>query len=595
VNSFPKTIGAWIGFTDYGSNKGGNSMSIFDFEKDSLERIGVVESVDTANIVIKIENEEKLKRMQVNHLVVVQSSKVGQHLIALVNKIMRNSSIESVDEDNIPFYSIENVVKATLIGTHLDKFGTKPNVFKRTLETVPEIDADCFMLHGERLTSFMKAISQIAIENKNPLSLGHYTLDDNAEAWLDGNRFFQRHAVIVGSTGSGKSWTVAKLLEQVAKLPSANVIVFDIHGEYVPLNGSGFQHIKIAGPNDKSKDGILFLPYWLLTYEEMISLMLDRSDNNAPNQAMAFSNAVIEQKRKNLEALGKTDVASSFTIDSPVPYELSEMLVEFKRLDAEMVPGTRTEKQGPMFGKLTRFIQRLESKKSDKRLNFLFNESSEVLTYDYMERLGKVLMHSSSLQVNKGVKIIDFSEVPSDVLPLMVSLVGRLVFSIQQWIRKENRHPIALFCDEAHLYLPEKTRSSLEDAGLQNFERIAKEGRKYGIGLVVISQRPAEVNRTILSQSNNFVAMRLTNAEDQAVIKRLLPDSLGGFADLLPILDIGEALVVGDASLLPSRIKITKPLYEPNSATVDFWDEWQSASTTDVILDAIEALRKQSR
>ena len=138
-------------------------------------------------------------------------------------------------------------------------------------------------------------------------------------------------------------------------------------------------------------------------------------------------------------------------------------------------------------------------------------------------------------------------------------------------------------------------RSSLEDAGIQNFERIAKEGRKYGIGLVVISQRPAEVNRTILSQSNNFVAMRLTNAEDQAVIKRLLPDSLGGFADLLPILDIGEALVVGDASLLPSRIKITKPLYEPNSATVDFWDEWQRTSTTDVILDAIEALRKQSR
>ncbi|TEB05591.1 AAA-like domain protein [Pelotomaculum schinkii] len=569
-------------------------MSIFDFEKDSPERIGVVENVDTANIVIKIENEEKLKRMQVNHLVVVQSSKVGQHLIALVNKIMRNS-FESVDDDNKPMYIIENVVKATLIGTHLDKFGTKPNVFKRTLETVPEIDADCFMLHGDRLTSFMKAITQIAIEGKSPLSLGHYALDENAEAWLDGNKFFQRHAVIVGSTGSGKSWTVAKLLEQVAKLPSANVIVFDIHGEYAPLNGSGFQHVKIAGPNDKSKDGILFLPYWLLTYEEMISLMLDRSDNNAPNQAMAFSNAVLEQKRKNLESLGKKDIAGIFTIDSPVPYKLSEILVEFNRLDTEMVPGAKTEKQGPMHGKLTRFIQRLESKKSDKRLNFLFNESKEVLAYEYMEHLSKVLMHSSSLQLNKGVKIIDFSEVPSDVLSLMVSLVGRLVFSIQQWISKENRHPIAIFCDEAHLYLPEKTRSSLEDAGLQNFERIAKEGRKYGIGLVVISQRPAEVNRTILSQSNNFVAMRLTNAEDQAVIKRLLPDSLGGYAELLPILDIGEALVVGDASLLPSRIKISKPFYEPNSATVDFWDEWQRDSTIDVISGAIEALRKQSR
>lgn len=323
--------------------------------------------------------------------------------------------------------------------------------------------------------------------------------------------------------------------------------------------------------------------------------MLDRSDNNAPNQAMAFSNAVIEEKRRNLEALGKKDVLGSFTIDSPVPYKLSDLLSEFRRLDEEMVPGAKTDKQDPLHGKLTRFIQRLEAKKSDKRLNFLFNESQEVLAYDYMDKICKVLMHSSSLQTNKGIKIINFSEVPSDVLPLMVSLVGRLVFSIQQWIKKENRHPIAMFCDEAHLYLPEKTGSSIEDAGLENFERIAKEGRKYGISLVVISQRPAEVNRTILSQSNNFVAMRLTNAEDQSVIKRLLPDSLGGFSELLPILDVGEALVVGDASLLPSRIRITKPRCEPNSATVDFWDEWQNAENKDEITEAIEALRKQSR
>jgi hypothetical protein len=572
-------------------------MGILDFEKHSPEKIGVIESVDTANIVIKIDNVEKLKQMQVNHLVVIQSSKVGQHLIALVNKIMRKSSIESFDEDNNPICNIDNVVKANLIGTHIDKVGIRNNVFKRTLETVPEIDADCYMLNGERLTNFMKAISQIALDSGNPLTLGYYTLDDNAEAWLDGNKFFQRHAVIVGSTGSGKSWTVAKLLEQVANLPSANAIVFDIHGEYSTLIADGFQHIKIAGPNDNSSDGILFLPYWLLTYEEMISLMLDRSDNNAPNQAMAFSNAVIYQKRKNLELFKKDDIAGSFTIDSPIPYKLSELIAEFKKLDEEMVPGARTstEKAGPLNGKLTRFIQRLESKQSDKRLNFLFNESKEVLSYDYMDNLSKKLMHSSSLQPQKGIKIIDFSEVPSDVLPLMVSLIGRLVFSIQQWIKKEDRHPIALFCDEAHLYLPEKTGTSIENAGLENFERIAKEGRKYGVGLVVISQRPAEVNRTILSQSNNFIAMRLTNAEDQAVIKRLLPDSLGGFSELLPILDVGEALVVGDASLLPSRIKITSPRCKPNSATIDFWDEWQKTSNKDVISEAIEALRKQSR
>ncbi|NLT50473.1 MAG: ATP-binding protein [Ignavibacteria bacterium] len=571
-------------------------MGIFDFEAGCSEKIGTVESVDTANVIIKIDNEDLLSKIQVNHLVVIQSSKVGKHLIGLVNKIMRNSSIEMINEENEPILKVDNIIKATLIGTHLDKYGTKTNVFKRTLESVPEINSECYSLEGERLTDFMKAISQLAIDAKNPLTLGSYALDEKAEAWLDGNKFFQRHAVIVGSTGSGKSWTVAKLLEQIAPLKSCNVIVFDVHGEYAPLKEKGFQHIKIAGPNDKPSNDIIFLPYWLLTYNEMISMMLDRSDNNAPNQAMAFSNAVIEFKRKQLEELDKKEVLANFTIDSPVPYKISDILEDFKNKDIEMVSGSSgREKQGSLHGKLTRFIQRLESKTNDKRLNFLFNATDDVLAYDYAETICKKLMHSNSLQKGKGIKIIDFSEVPSDVLPLMISLVGRIVFSIQQWIPKEKRHPISLFCDEAHLYLPANTGSSIEATGLENFERIAKEGRKYGVGLVVISQRPAEVNRTILSQSNNFIAMRLTNAEDQTVIKRLLPDSLGNFSELLPILDIGEALVVGDASLLPSRIKISEPVQKPDSATVDFWDEWQKPNTEDVISTAIESLRKQSK
>lgn len=195
----------------------------------------------------------------------------------------------------------------------------------------------------------------------------------------------------------------------------------------------------------------------------------------------------------------------------------------------------------------------------------------------------------------KGVKIIDFSEVPSDILPLIVSLIARVVFSVQQWSQVGERHPIAIFCDEAHLYIPAHTEKSIDDASLVTFERISKEGRKYGVGLVVISQRPSEVNRTVLSQSNNFIAMRLTNADDQAVVKRLLPDSLGDYAEMLPILDIGEALIVGDASLLPSRIRIAPPKLKPRSATIDFWDEWAKETSAVNIRNAIEALRKQSK
>ncbi|MBK8092217.1 MAG: ATP-binding protein [Verrucomicrobiaceae bacterium] len=160
---------------------------------------------------------------------------------------------------------------------------------------------------------------------------------------------------------------------------------------------------------------------------------------------------------------------------------------------------------------------------------------------------------------------------------------------------KEKRHPISLVCDEAHLYIPDACEGgSVGAAALRHFERIAKEGRKYGVGLVVVSQRPSEVNRTVLSQCNNFVALRLTNAEDQNVVRRMLPDSLGGFAELLPVLDTGEALVVGDASLLPSRIRISTPNAHPNSGTVDFWDEWAKDTSRDNVSDAVTAWRKQS-
>ena len=223
----------------------------------------------------------------------------------------------------------------------------------------------------------------------------------------------------------------------------------------------------------------------------------------------------------------------------------------------------------------------------------MFCSDDNLLDYDYMSSLCSKLMSSASN--GGGVKIIDFSEVPSDILPLIVSLIARVIFFVQQWVEKDKIAPIALFCDEAHLYIPESATQGTEKTSLQSFERISKEGRKYGLSLIVITQRPAEVDRTVLSQSSNFIAMKLTNAEDQNVIKRLLPDSMGNFAELLPVLDVGEALVVGDASLLPSRINVSEPAQCPNSNTVKFWDEWSKEHTEDTVSIAVEALRKQSK
>ena len=460
--------------------------------------LGKVQSVDTGTIVIKVTAEQMLNSIQVNNLIRIRSTKTGESIIGLVTKIMRKApdGLEPEIPDEIV---VENIIKACLVGTLLDKSGTKSNVFKRTLETVPSLDADCFLLEGEELSRFMRSLSVGEGEHEKSLNIGRYAISDASEAYLDGNKFFQRHAVVVGSTGSGKSWTVAKILEKSSQLKSVNSVVFDIHGEYKPLKRlNNTTLLRIAGPTDhEDDDEIIYLPYWLLSYEEIEAMILDRSDQNAPNQARILFDLIIKYKKQKLEEDNKQDVLNNFTIDSPVPYSIDEVLVELDNKDKEMVPGSSKPIKGPLNGKITRFIQRLKSKKSDKRLNFLFNNNVSLQQYGWLESLVGKLMDFGN---GKGNKIIDFSEVPSDILPLITGLVTRLIFSVQQWTSREKRHPIALFCDEAHLYIPANTASSAEDKGLDNFRRVAKEGRKYGTSIVVISQRPSDVDKTVLSE-----------------------------------------------------------------------------------------------
>ncbi|OCH16165.1 ATPase [Aliivibrio sp. 1S165] len=574
-------------------------MTIFNFSDD--EALGKVASVDTATVIISVDDVEQLKRLQVNRLAVLQSSKPGQHLIGIINQVTRKKLAMPSIEDQGEQEDEQNLCKVALIGSLIDAEGLRRNVFRRTLESVPEIDANCFSLEGDKLTAFMRIISHAEADG-NSLTLGKYTLDENAVAYLNGNKFFQRHAFIGGSTGAGKSWTTALIIEQVAKLKNANAIIFDLHGEYSPLKGEGISHFKVAGPGDIEagrtlSDGAIYLPYWLLSYEALVSLFVDRSDQNAPNQSMLMAREVNAAKTKYLEDGGHKDILDNFTVDSPVPFDLEALLKSLNDINVEQVPGARsgTTKAGEFNGKLSRMISRLENKISDRRLGFLFQGGKDVLEFDWLNRLADALLGSSAENNRGGVKIINFSEVPSDVLPLIVSLVARLAFSIQQWTPSTIRHPVALLCDEAHLYIPNKNvAGATDDISIQIFERIAKEGRKYGVSLVVVTQRPSEVNKTIISQCSNFVAMRLTNSDDQAVIKKLLPDSLGGFSDILPTLDTGEALVVGDASLLPSRIRIDEPVNKPDSGTIEFWKEWQGDVSVGRLSSAVDNWRKQN-
>lgn len=576
---------------------------LLNFTENDL--LGSVTYVDTEQIIIEIENPLIMGQICVGNLVAIETGKHHELLISLIDKVTRKyvddftDNEEDIDEIMI---SSADYIKVSIIGTYHSVFGDAHDVFKRGVDTFPQIESKCYCISSINLQNFMNVLSR-NIDSDKRLKIGSFMMDASADAVLDGNRFFQRHAAVLGSTGSGKSWCVANILEKASALQHANIIVFDMHGEYEKLASGSHpiaEQYRIAGPGDLENPStdILFLPYWLLNREELLSMILDRSDSNAPNQASRFTLHIRELKAQTLTTEGKTDILKTFTVDSPIPFLMSDLLTLLKDDDTRKGVGKNgSAVKGDWEGKLTRFISRLEAKLDDKTYGFMFQPVTEAQNYTWLsEMLCKLLGYFDG---SPGIKIIDFSEVPSDVLPVVTGTLARLLYNIQFWMEPSMRTPFTLICDEAHLYLPIKDEAdAVQKQALYNFERIAKEGRKYGVSILAVSQRPADVSKTILSQCNNFVVLRLTNEKDKGVIKNLLPDSLKSTIEFLPLLDVGEALVVGDAILLPSKILLDKPAeeHQPVSSTKNFWDEWDSKMPDNkAVIKAVESLRSQSR
>lgn len=572
---------------------------LFDFGQSHEHEsyLGTVIQVDTRRVVINAADNH-LERASIGRLVALPSNET--YLIGLVDRIVRQSLPTDAEEDPLTVWKEEstspllvagNAVTVTLVGR---VFGEPPS-FSRSLMSMPGIGRDCFVLKESNLKAFMGLLGR-AGSTEHALAIGRYALDTSAPAYLDGNRFFQRHAALLGSTGSGKSWTVATILERAAQLPSANLIVFDLHGEYGELQY--VDHLRIPGPDEltgEDQPSLLYLPYWLMNADELISMFIDNSEFSAHNQTLVFQNAVVRQKTDLLNELGRADVLGSFTVDSPVPFSLDAVVGEIKRLNEQMVQGARGPKKGDFNGQFSRLLARMSAKLHDRRYGFLFNQAASLHTYEAFHALAAKLLDFAESCDRKRIKVIDFSEVPADVLPVMLGIVARLIYYLQFWMPHQHRHPVAVVCDEAHLYLPRENANPLQRRAAATFKKIAKEGRKYGVSLVVVSQRPSDVDATILSQCNNVVTLRLTNTGDIGVVRGLMPDNMSGLVEILPTLDIGEALMIGDATLLPSRVIVTPPTEAPRSATIDFWTRWSQEGVTPNWSLAAENMRRQNR
>lgn len=388
---------------------------------------------------------------------------------------------------------------------------------------------------------------------------------------VNGNKFFNKHFAIVGSTGSGKSHTVAKILQEAIAskagsyegLNNSHIVLFDIHNEYK----SAFPHANYLGVDD------LILPYWLLNSEELEELFLD-TEANDHNQRNVFKEAVVDSKKKHET---DSELKEKIHYDFPAFFEINEVLKYANEKNVEMVPGSTTAgKQGPLHGKLTNFVSRLENKINDKRFDFLLGDRAKKISFE--DTVKQFIGYGDK---TSNITIIDLGGIPFEVLSITVSLISRLLFDYGYFYKKlldnENKScetPILLVYEEAHKYVPKSDLVKYR-ASKNAIERIAKEGRKYGVTLAIISQRPSEISETIFSQCNSFVVMRLTNPEDQSYVKRLLPDTLGNLTDTLPSLQSGEALLIGESIIMPSLVRIDVCDTPPSSNDIRYLEVWQ--------------------
>jgi DNA helicase HerA-like ATPase len=374
---------------------------------------------------------------------------------------------------------------------------------------------------------------------------------------------------------------VASFLQKIAAFPQSTVVLFDLHGEYASAFGA--EADVISGAN-------IELPYWLMNSEELLGLMVDRSESAAPNQIAKFKELLQAAKDRHPE--NQTLGLDRITIDTPVYFDFAEILDQFRRLDTQMVQGERGQRQGPLFGQFTRLLMRVDSRLNDRRYDLIFHPQTYA-TSASMEDLFRRLLGATSAD-RKKVVIIDLSPVPFDVRNSVISLILRCLFDFAYWYRRVNgtSYPIAVFADEAHIYLNDSdsaARSSRESA-----ERIAKEGRKYGISLTVISQRPREVSATILSQCNSFLCLRLSNPDDQSYVKNLLPDSVRGITSMFSTLRRGEGILLGDSVMMPTRIRIDPPNPTPHREDTSFYATWNEDAEDIDVAGVLDAWRRQA-
>jgi hypothetical protein len=406
-------------------------------------------------------------------------------------------------------------------------------------------------------SSELKQIFSSAEESINLIKIGTYSGTSGTSCLADLNELLGKHTAILGSTGSGKSGAVTVLLKSIIEKNKdfetwhPRIVILDPHNEY----SKAFKHHCELYSTD---DGSLKLPYWLLNLDELSNLLLE---SNAPLQKNILKEHLLKQRK--LSAVLLDIDPDKITVDSPIPYEIENLRFE---IGETRRPKTATD--GKPYDSLTAKIDMLCD---DSRYSFLMDNWT-TKTDDIAEIFYQFISSEAF------VHIIDLSGIPNEVAGIVSSVIARTLFNFKVWETTEERegNPILLVCEEAHRYVPNHGEAQYH-AAQEAIKRIAKEGRKYGLSLMLVSQRPSELESTVLSQANSWLVLRLTNETDREYVKGILPDSLTGLTKSLSGLRKREAIFVGLAALIPSKILLNflEVGERPKSNDIDFISGWQ--------------------
>ena len=570
--------------------------------QNDVTYLGKVIKVDSSTVEVEVSGEIPSSSLIIKGKV-YKLGQIGTFVKIIAGNISTYGLVESVSNvaSNINDDIFLKNGNSRFLTVHLigEKVGNRR--FEKGIGLYPTINDEVHIVTDDDLFDIYGKEKSV---DDGLLAIGKHASSDNLDVYLNIHKLVLRHAAILGSTGSGKSNSVVAVIKQIRnQMKNSRMLLIDPHGEYA----SAFPEAKVFRIGDTVKP--LYIPFWLMNFEELMYFLVGaKSIDDQRPEYRRFREMITKAKKANCH-LKAGDVNPNYiTADSPIPFSIRQIWYDINRelnatysdaskqdktteckvsdgeaenlIPAEFEPYSmgsvapyRSRKQ-EMYSYEKKLLARLK----DSRYDFMFYPG------DYKDESSPKDLHNlleEWIGGNERLAILDLSNVPFEVRDITVGLITRFVYDSMFWGRNEpntgRNRPLLIAYEEAHSYLGKENTIYAKEA----VERIFKEGRKFGVGAIVISQRPSELSETILAQAGTFIALRLTNSSDQSIVKSMAPDNLNSLMNLLPTLRIGEAVIVGEAINIASRVRLPLQSPRPDSSDPELVTAWTKEYETE--------------